>query len=303
MIDVALPGTGGMMPLPGRWCSCMAVRYQGRMALFDCGEGTQIALRAMGWGARALDLIALTHYHADHVAGLPGLLLLAANSGRLEPVTIVGPPGLREVVAGLRVIAPVLPFEVHCWEWQTGERATVLGDLDLSCAAGQHSLPCLAYRLALARAPRFNPERARALGVPLERWRELQRGQEVVWPGGRATPADVLGPPRRGLAVAYLTDTLARFVGDVDLLVCEATYADEADAAKAVERGHMLMREAAELARAAGARALWLTHFSPALADPLAYAPLARAHFPNTTIGYDGLWTTLSFEEDEPPPS
>jgi ribonuclease Z len=301
MIDLLLLGTGGMLPLPDRWLSSVLIRCDGELILFDCGEGTQIPWRRFGWGFRRLAAICLSHTHADHVAGLPGLLHSLANAGREEQVTIYGPIGTAGVVAGLRTIAPFLPYEVRVTELASGARFALPGGLQGSVLTGEHGLPCLAYRADLARARRFDPARAEALGVPLAQWRTLQHGEPVTWPGGAATPDEVLGPPRQGLAVAYVTDTrpvpaLPAFLSGVDLLVCEGTYGDSADQPKAIERGHMTFREAATLARAAGAGALWLTHFSPALEDPPAYLPEATAVFPATTIGHSGLTTTLSFE-------
>src|SRR5437763_11843872 len=116
VLDVALVGTGGMMPLPNRWLSSVLVRYQGRLILFDCGEGTQISLRALGWGLKDIDLVLISHVHGDHVTGVPGLLLTLRNSGRTEPVSILGPPGLRAVLDGLLVVAQHLPFELRCRE-------------------------------------------------------------------------------------------------------------------------------------------------------------------------------------------
>jgi ribonuclease Z len=301
MIDLLLLGTGGMLPLPDRWLSSLLLRCDGELILFDCGEGTQIPWRRFGWGFRRLAAICLSHTHADHVAGLPGLLHSLANAGRDEPVAIFGPVGTATVVAGLRTIAPVLPYEVRVTELTSGARFPLPGGLRGTVLAGEHGVTCLAYRADLGRARRFDPGRAEALGVPLVHWRTLQRGKPVTWPGGTATPDEVLGPPRQGLAVAYVTDTrpvsaLPAFLAGVDLLVCEGTYGDSADQAKAVERGHMTFREAATLARAAEAGALWLTHFSPALAEPHAFLAEAAAVFPATTVGYSGLMTTLSFE-------
>jgi ribonuclease Z len=298
MLDVALVGTGGMLPLPNRWLSSVLVRYAHHLVLFDCGEGTQISLRALGWGIKDIDLILISHMHGDHVLGLPGLLLSQGNSGRTEPVEIVGPPGLIEVVRRLRVAAPYLPFEVRCRELLGGE-AGALDDLRVTCAEGLHHVPCLAYRLDLPRAPRFQPERARELGVPLADWKRLQRGERV----GDVSPDDVLGPPRRGLAIGLVTDTrptesIAALVSGVDLLVSEGTYTDDADQPRAVERHHMTFREAAELAMAAGVGQLLLTHFSPAVVDPWAHAATVREVFANTTVGRDHLTLSLRFAED-----
>ena len=116
MIDVCLLGTGGMMPLPGRWLTSLLLRFNGKMYLIDCGEGTQIPLKLAGWGFKAIDAIFITHFHADHVAGLPGLLLTIGNSGKDTPLDLVGPPGLMWVAKSLLAICPALPYEVRVVE-------------------------------------------------------------------------------------------------------------------------------------------------------------------------------------------
>jgi len=304
VIDLLLLGTGGHTPLPDRWLSSLLVRCRGELTLFDCGEGTQIPWVRFGWGFRRLGAICLSHNHADHVAGLPGLLHAVANAGRTEPVDLYGPEGTTAVVAGLRVIAPKLPYEVRVREVRGGERFGLPGGLTASVEPGDHWLPVLVYRVEIGRARRFDPERATALGVPLALWQSLQRDEPAAWSGGSATPDDVLGPPRRGLAFGFVTDTrplpaFPAFLTGVDLLVCEGTYGDPADATKAVARKHMTFAEAATIARDADAGALWLTHFSPALSDPEAYRDQAIAIFPETTIGVSGLTTTLAFADDE----
>src|SRR5512146_2160976 len=222
MIDVALPGTGGMMPLPGRWLSCLAVRSGGRGLLFDCGEGTQVALKAIGWGFKDVDVLAISHLHADHISGLVGILLMLGNSGRLEPLRIFGPPGLSAVVAGQRLLARYLTYRAEVVELWPGEEFAV-GDLRATLAIGEHGgARCYAYRLDLPRRPRFDPERARALGLPVAAWRVLQSGEPVEHGGRLVRPEEVLGPPRRGLSLAYVTDTrpterIAALAGGVDL--------------------------------------------------------------------------------------
>src|SRR5579871_2340949 len=221
MLDVALVGTGGMLPLPNRWLASVLVRYSRHLVLFDCGEGTQISLRALGWGIKDIDLILISHVHGDHITGLPGLLLTQGNSSRAQPVQIVGPPGLAAVLRGLLVVAPHLPFELHVRELSSGMCLT-LDELTVTCVDAEHQVPCLAYRLDLPRAPRFLPERARSLGVPVQEWSRLQHGESV----DGVKPEDVLGPARRGLSLGLVTDTrptegIAQLVRDVDLLVCE----------------------------------------------------------------------------------
>lgn len=309
MLDVCLLGTGGMMPLPQRYLSATLARYGGKLLLLDCGEGTQVAMRARGWGFRHLAAILLTHLHADHVAGLPGLLLTVANAekGADEPLTIYGPEPLASVLRGLLVLAPRLPYPLRVEVLRDGETFTIpeFTGLEVSCAPLVHDAPCLAYALSVPRARRFDPDRARALGVPVHDWRRLQRGEAVAVAGRAVTPDDVLGAPRRGLRAVLATDTLPTpelpaFVGGADLFICEGMYGDEADKPTRWPPQHLTFAEAATIARAGGARRLWLTHFSPALTDPLAYRDRAAAIFPETTIGYDGLTTTLAFEDDTP---
>jgi ribonuclease Z len=303
MIEVVLLGTGGMMPLPRRWLSSLLVRVRGAVTLFDCGEGTQIAWRETGWSMRRLEAICLSHTHADHVAGLPGLLHAVANAGRIEPTMIFGPPGTADVVAGLRTIAPFLPYAVVVVELRSGETFPLPGGMTGRCQAGEHALPVLAYRADLPRNRAFLTERAREIGVPLRLWRTLQRGEVVAWAGGTATPDEVLGPARKGLSVAYITDTrplpeLVAFAAGVDLLVCEGTYGSDADAEKAERNRHMTFREAATLARAAGVKRLWITHFSPGLDDPESFAGNAREVFSEAVVGSDGLRGVLAFWEE-----
>ena len=299
VLDVALVGTGGMMPLPNRWLSSVLVRHQGRLLLFDCGEGTQISLRALGWGLKAIDLILISHLHGDHLAGLPGLLLTLGNSGRTEPVQVLGPTGLSDAVARLRVIAPFLPFEVCCRDLQPGE-AFAFGDVRARCAEADHQVACLAYRLDLPRERAFLPERARALDVPVQDWKRLQRGEMVESRGQPVWPEQVLGPPRKGLAMGLITDSrptpsLVDLVRGVDLLICEGMYGSDEELARAEQRKHMTFREAARLAADAGVGELVLTHFSPSLADPKAYASEAQAIFPPSRVGEDHLTMVLNF--------
>ena len=262
MIDVLLLGNGAMLPLPDRWLSSLLVRADGELILFDCGEGTQIPWRRFGWGFRRLGAICLSHWHADHVAGLPGILHSLANADRTEPVTIYGPEQTARVVAGLREIAPYLPFPLAVRELAGGDSFDLPRGLTATCLAGDHRVPCLAYRVDLSRARRFDPERARALGIPIALWRPLQRGETVTWPGGTAHPDDVLGPERPGISFGFATDTrplptMAHFFAGVDLLITEGTYGDSADLPKAIQNKHMTFAEAAKLTVDVRAEEVW----------------------------------------------
>jgi ribonuclease Z len=177
------------------------------------------------------------------------------------------------------------------------------GSLIGSCEPGDHALPVLAYRVDLSRSRAFLPDLARRLGVPVGLWSQLQAGDPVSWDSGQAVADEVLGPPRPGLAVAYVTDTrpvprLPGFLQRVDLLVCEGTYGSDEDLPKAVRNRHMTFREAATLAQEADAKCLWITHFSPALDDPDAFAANATSVFPQTQIGLDGLKIKLRFPDE-----
>jgi len=304
MLEAVLLGTGGMLPLPGRWLSSLLVRNGGNLILFDCGEGTQVAWRVTGWGFRKLSAICISHVHADHIAGLPGLLHAVANSGRTEMLPIFGPAGVGEVVRGLRTIAPTLPFYAPICELADGDPFALPGGLTGTVAAGEHGMEVLAYRIDLPRRPMFLAERAAELDVPRAGWRALQAGEAVEVEGRIIRPDEVAGPPRPGLSLAYVTDTrplprLADLARGVDLLVSEATYGNDDDRHKAVERGHMTFSEAATLARDAEARRLWLTHFSPAVTDPEAWRENAAAIYPGVVIGRGGLREALAFR-DEP---
>ena len=304
VIDVYLLGTGAMQPLPDRWLSSLIVRCRGELTLFDCGEGTQIPLRRSGWGFRAIGAICFSHWHADHIAGLPGLLHGIANANRSEPVAIYGPVGIAEKITGLRTIAPDLPYRVDVCELTDGASIALPGGFTGAVLPGQHRVPSLIYRVDIGRGRRFIAERAIALNVPRTLWKRLQAGESVTWASGSARPDDVMGPPRRGLAFGFVTDTrplptMPDFLAGVDLLVCEGTYGDSADRDKAIARGHMTFAEAAELARAADVDALWLTHFSPKLDDPASFRDRAASIFPKVTIGESGLTTRLTFRDGE----
>jgi ribonuclease Z len=289
-----------MMPLPGRWLSCALVRCGSSLTLLDCGEGTQVPWKALGWGFRQLGAICLTHMHADHVLGLPGVLFMVAHAGRTEPLDIYGPPGTSYVIEGLRRVVPDLPFPVRIHELKSGEQFDLPGELHASCAAAAHGIPCLAYRIELGRKPEFLPERAQALGLPLHFWSRLQHGENIEYNGQTVTPASVLGPPRRGIALAFITDTrptqaLGEFARDVDLLICESMYDDPEDLPLARANAHMLAQESAGIAAAAGAHALILTHFSPKINDPTRVEKAAQRVFANTRAARDGLVVTLDY--------
>lgn len=302
MLDVCLLGTGGMMPLPYRWLTSLMVRYNGSSLLIDCGEGTQIAIKEKGWSFKPVDVICFTHYHGDHISGLPGMLLTMGNADRTEPLILIGPKGLERVVGALRVIAPELPFKIIYKEITEREQTFEMNGYRLKAFRVNHNVPCYGYTLEVDRAGRFDVDRAEAAGIPKRFWGILQKGETVVDEGAVFTPDMVLGPARKGLKITYSTDTrptdsIRENAKGSDLFVCEGMYGEKEKQKKAKEYKHMTFYEAAELARAAGVKELWLTHYSPSLSYPEEYMKDVRAIFGAAVAAKDGQSAELVFEE------
>ncbi|MCI8885913.1 MAG: ribonuclease Z [Dorea sp.] len=302
MLDVCLLGTGGMMPLPYRWLTSLMVRYNGSSLLIDCGEGTQIAIKEKGWGFKAIDVICFTHYHGDHISGLPGLLLTMGNADRTEPLTLVGPKGLERVVGALRVIAPELPFPIRYKEITEPEQSFEMNGYRLKAFRVNHNVLCYGYTLEVDRAGRFDVDRANAAGIPQKYWGVLQKGQTVEEDGSRYTPDMVLGPARKGLKIAYCTDTrptdsIRNNAAGADLFVCEGMYGEKDKLKKAKEYKHMTFYEAAHLAKETDVREMWLTHYSPSLTKPEEYMEEVRAIFPRAVAAKDKRTVELVFSE------
>ncbi len=300
MLTVCLAGTGGMLPLENRWLTCCWIEDNGKAILIDCGEGTQIALKKAGCKLSHLEMLLFTHFHADHIAGLPGLLLTLGNHGKTTPLTICGPKGLREVVQALLVIAPVLPYPIELRELSDGEEeAPCWEDLRFFSLPLAHGVPCLGYRIEQTRKPVFNPKKAQALGIPPKLFGKLHCGETVTLEDGREIlPEQVLDGARAPIRLCYCTDTLpipeiAQFAQGADLMIAEGMYGEDAMCEKVREKGHMLFSDAARLAKEAKASRLWLTHFSPALEEPEAFIDRIQPIFPGAIVGGDGMRTIL----------
>lgn len=303
MLDVCLLGTGGMMPLPYRHLTALMTRYNGSNLMIDCGEGTQVAVRKKGWSVHPVDVICFTHFHADHISGLPGLLLTLGNAERTKPLLMIGPKGLERVVDSLRVIAPELPFEIKFHELSQKEESIDFEGYHITAFRVNHNVICYGYTIEIHRIGRFDVERAKDQQIEQKYWNRLQHGETIALPDRVLVPEMVLGPPRRGIKVTYCTDTrptdsIAVHAKDSDLFICEGMYAEKDKAAKARQYKHMMFQEAAMLAKKARVREMWLTHFSPSLVHAENYMDEVKKIFPNSHLGKDGKSTELDFEED-----
>lgn len=303
MLDVCLLGTGGMMPLPYRWLTSLMMRYNGKSILIDCGEGTQIAMKEKGWSPNPIDIICFTHYHADHISGLPGMLLTMGNAERTEPLLLIGPKGLNRVVSALRVIAPELPFEIICHELTDSYEQIPFKGFRLEAFKVNHNVICYGYTMVIERIGRFQMDKALALNIDKRYWNHLQKGETIELPDRTLTPDMVIGAPRKGLKVTYTTDTrptdsIVQNAKGADLFICEGMYGEPDKAEKAKEHKHMTFYEAANLAKQAEVKEMWLTHYSPSLPKPEEYMDDVRKIFPASIAAKDGRSAELNFEED-----
>ena len=304
MLEVCLLGTGGMMPLPYRWLTSLMARYNRKSILIDCGEGTQIAMKEKGWSPKPIDIICFTHYHADHISGLPGLLLTMGNAERTEPLLMIGPKGLQKVVSSLRVIAPELPFSIQFLELTETEQKIPFDGFYIEAFRVNHNVTCYGYNIVVERGGKFQLEKAEALGIEKRYWGRLQKGETIETTEGTFTPDMVLGPARKGIKLTYCTDTrptegIVKNAAGADLFICEGMYGEPEKKAKAREYKHMTFLEAADMAKRAGAAKMWLTHFRPSLVKPEEYMGGFRKIFPEAVAGKDGKTVDLMFEDEE----
>ena len=262
-----------------------------------------MALKEKGWSPKPVDVMCFTHYHADHISGLPGLLLTMGNAERTEPVTMIGPKGLERVVAALRTIAPELPFPLQFIELTEPREQMKVGPYVIDAYRVNHNVVCYGYSVSIPRKGKFDVERAKEQQILQKYWNRLQRG-ETIEDGDRIlTPDMVLGPDRRGIRVTYCTDTrpvpvIAEYAREADLFICEGMYGEDGKEAKAREYKHMTFYEAAGLAKEAGPKEMWLTHYSPSLTRPEEFMDKVREIFPRAKAARDGWTAELSFAED-----
>jgi ribonuclease Z len=268
-------GTGGMMPLPGRHLTSILLRREGELFLFDCGEGTQVSLRALNLRWKKITAIFISHTHADHVTGLPGMLMLSSQVDRDEPLHIIGPPRTREYVEmSRRVLEMYINFDIIVEEIEDPRepREVFSGNgFTVRSFPLYHTRDCVGYSLMEDERPGvFHPENAMELGVPRgPLWSQLQQGNAVTLEDGRTVePAQVMGAPRPGRKFSYVTDSLRhrsieQEVTGSDLLICEGMFERSLKEASH-EKKHMTAHDAAVLARrAGGVKQMGLIHYSP----------------------------------------
>jgi ribonuclease Z len=274
-LEVFILGTGGMMPLPGRALTSVLVRREGELFLFDCGEGTQVNLRRLNLRWKKITSIFISHTHADHVTGLPGILMLSSQVDRDEPLYIFGPPKIKDFIEAMRrTLEMYINYEIvvkeieGCAEVYRGESYTIRS-FPLS-----HTKQCLAYSIEEDIRPGvFYPDKAEAHGVPRgPLWSELQSGGSVTLPDGRVVSSgQVMGEKRRGRKFSFATDTvsapgLADFVRESDVFICEGMFTDDL-AETAMEKRHLTAAQAARIARDGKVGQLGLIHYSPRYSD------------------------------------
>ena len=290
------------MPLPYRWLTSLMMRYNGKSILIDCGEGTQVAMKEKGWSPKPIDIMCFTHYHADHISGLPGMLLTMGNAERTEPLLMIGPRGLQKVVNALRMIAPELPFEIEFMEITEPNQTFEFDGFRIEAFKVNHNVLCYGYNMVIDRIGKFQLDKAMALGIPRECWSRLQKGETLEIDGKVYTPDMVLGGARKGLKVTYCTDSrptdsIVEHAQGADLFVCEGMYGEPDKLVKAKEYKHMTMYEAAKMARSADVKEMWLTHYSPSFVKPEEYMSEVKKIFPASVAAKDGRSVDLMFED------
>lgn len=304
MLDICLLGCGGMMPLPYRSLTALMARFNGSHILIDCGEGTQVSIKEKGWSFKPIDVICFTHYHADHISGLPGLLLTMGNAERTAPLTLIGPKGLERVVNALRVIAPELPFELKFIELSEQKEQIKMNGYIIEAYRVNHNVTCYGYNLIIPRAGKFQLEKAKEQQIPMKYWSRLQKGEIITAEDGAVyTPEMALGPERKGIKVTYCTDTrpaqsIVECAKDADLFICEGMYGEKGKEGKAREYKHMTFYEAAALAKKANVKELWLTHYSPSLVYAEEFMEETRKIFAQAKAGKDRKSKELDFQEE-----
>ncbi len=297
-LEVFVLGTGGMMPLPNRFLTSMLIRREGDLLLFDCGEGTQVSLRKLNLKWKKISAIFISHTHADHVTGLPGILMLSSQVDRDDPLYIYGPPKIREYVEeNRRVLDMYINYEIIVKELDGSGIVYEQEEYTIRSFELRHTKPCVGYTLEEKPRPGvFFPEKAAALGIPRgPLWSKLQTEGRIVLDDGRLIESsEVMGSPRMGRKVSFVTDTqylptIAPNVSDSNLLICEGMFTQDL-AESALEKRHLTAVQAARIAaEAGGIGKMGLIHYSPRYTERDLKILLSEAEevFPQTFLTRD----------------
>jgi ribonuclease Z len=306
-LEAFILGCGGMMPLPNRHLTSVLLRREGELFLFDGGEGTQVSLRRLNLRWKKISAIFISHTHADHVTGIPGLLMLSSQVDRDDPLYIIGPPRIGEYIeTSRRVLDMYINYEIVVKEITEPGIVYEAEEFYIRAFPLRHTKPCYGYALEEYQRPgEFHPEKAEALGVPRgPLWSRLQSGETVKAADGRdVRPDEVLGNPRPGRKFSFVTDTLAfpDIAGEVrgsDLFVCEGMFERDLEAT-AREKKHMTAEQAARLALAARVKKMALIHYSPRYTEFNLKQLLkeAQAIFPETILSRDRAVYPIEYED------
>lgn len=302
MMNVSLLGTSGTLPLPGRNLASCYVTTEAGSILIDAGEGTQIAIQKYKKSAKNIDIILITHCHLDHVGGLPGVLQAIANTKRRKPIMLVGPEGISKRLAATLEFVSELPFKINVVEFQRNNYTPIIfGNTEIVPFPADHTILCFGYNIIIKRNRKFLVDVAEKFCVSPEQYQDLIDGKCVITKTGIVSLEDVLGPPRKGIKMSYCVDTrptrkICDAIKNADLFICEGMYYDADKYTKALQNKHLMWREALELAERAKVNELWLTHFSPTVYSQRS-KHIEKSSFVNTTIGYDGLHCTLTYQQ------
>ena len=306
-MEAFILGCGGMMPLPYRHLTSVLLRRDGDLFLFDGGEGTQISLRRLNLKWKKIDAIFVSHTHADHVTGLPGILMLSAQVERTEPLYIYGPPKIKEYIESSRKVLdmyinyPIIVQEI------TAPCVVHSGkDFYIRAFPLEHTKTCVGYTLEeLDRPGEFNPQKARELNVPCgPLWSQLQNGFEVTATDGSIVkPEQVLGEKRSGRKFSFVTDTLFKrsIIDEVrgsDLLICEGMF-ENALLDQAKEKKHMTAMQAATIAKEADVKRMCMIHYSPRYTDKELHILLEEAQsvWPKAELSLDRMQIDIPYED------
>ncbi len=304
-MEAFILGCGGMMPLPYRHLTSVLLRRDGDLFLFDGGEGTQVSLRRLNLKWKKISAIFISHTHADHITGLPGILMLSSQVARTEPLYIYGPPKIKEYIeTSRRVLDMYINYPIIVKEIEAPCVVHTGKDYTVRAFPLDHTKTCVGYTLEeMDRPGEFNPEKARALKVPVgPLWAQLQNGFEVKNEDGKIVkPEEVLGKKRSGRKFSFVTDTLFKpsIIDEVrgsDFLVCEGMF-EEALIDQAKEKKHMTAKQAATIAKEADVRRMTMIHYSPRYTDKELHVLLEEAQsvWPKAELSHDRMHIEIPY--------